>query len=516
MSPDREIPLLTGRHISKRFGTFTANDDINFDIHAGEIHALLGENGAGKSTFVKLVYGLLSPDEGQFLWHGAPVEIRSPQAARDMGIGMVFQHFSLFDVLSVAENIQLALPAGISLSEVKERVITVSAEYGMTLSPDARVGDLSVGEQQRVEILRCLLQNPSLLILDEPTSVLTPQEADQLFAVLRRLRDDGCAILFISHKLDEIKALTSKATILRAGKKVTTCDSASTSAKELAELMVGAALDNSMRTPPVLHKGADSLFCVAQVSRPAATAFATALQDISLSVMSGEILGIAGIAGNGQTELMEVLSGEAIGDVTAGKIEMDGVSVAGLGPDMRRQKGMRCVPEERTGHGAIINMSLSENALLTASHEPDNVSASGLVSWVKCHALSRKIIGSYDVRTPHHDPLAGSLSGGNLQKFMIGREMMSRPRLLIVAQPTWGVDIGAAQAIRAAMRTLLEDGTAIIIISQDLEELLVMSHRICVLNQGQLSEPLPAQDVTAESIGLMMGGITNSVSERAV
>ena len=516
MSPHREIPLLSGRRISKRFGTFTANDDINFDIHEGEIHALLGENGAGKSTFVKLVYGLLSPDNGQFLWHGTPVDISSPQAARDMGIGMVFQHFSLFDVLSVAENIQLALPAGLSLEEVKERVITVSAEYGMTLSPDARVGDLSVGEQQRVEILRCLLQDPSLLILDEPTSVLTPQEAEQLFAVLRRLRDDGCAILFISHKLDEIKALTSKATILRSGKKVVTCDSASTSAKELAELMVGAALDNSMRTPPVSHSEANSLFCLDQVSRPAATPFATGLKVISLSVTNGEILGIAGIAGTGQTELMEVLSGEAIGDAIVGNVMLDGVSITELGPDMRRQKGMRCVPEERNGHGAIVNMSLSENALLTASHESDNVSASGLVSWAKCRALSRKIVGSYDVRTPHQDPVAGSLSGGNLQKFMIGREMMSRPRLLIVAQPTWGVDIGAAQAIRAAMRHLLEDGAAIIIISQDLEELLVMSHRICVLNQGQLSDPLPTRDVTAESIGLMMGGMANAVVERAV
>ncbi len=516
MSPHRKIPLLSGRRITKSFGSFVANNNIDFDIYSGEIHALLGENGAGKSTFVKLIYGLIHPDEGRFCWQGAEVTIKSPQTARDMGIGMVFQHFSLFDVLSVAENIMLALPSDIPLAEVKARIIAVSADYGMALSPDARVGDLSVGEQQRVEILRCLLQDPSLLILDEPTSVLTPQEADQLFDVLRRLRDDGCAILFISHKLEEIRALTNRATILRSGRKVTTCDSATTSAEELAELMVGTAIEKGARALNFPEDDADILFQVVELSRPASSAFATSLKDISFQVRAGEILGIAGIAGNGQGELMEALSGEFVAEANATSMMLGSEDIADLGPEIRRQKGMRCVPEERNGHGTISDMSLSENALLTAFHDLKNVSFSGMVSWSSCKELSLRIVTSYDVRTPHNDPLAASLSGGNLQKFMIGREMMSQPRLLVVAQPTWGVDIAAAQAIRKAMRGLADDGTAIIIISQDLEELLKMSHHISVLTEGRLSAPLPVRDVTAESIGLMMGGIGQRVRGRAI
>ncbi len=516
MSPHRKRPLLSGRRITKSFGSFVANSDIDFDIYPGEIHALLGENGAGKSTFVKLVYGLLHPDGGRFFWRGDDVTIRSPQIARDMGIGMVFQHFSLFDVLSVAENIMLALPSDLSLAEVKARIVAVSADYGMALSPDARVGDLSVGEQQRVEVLRCLLQDPSLLILDEPTSVLTPQEASQLFDVLKRLRDDGCAILFISHKLEEIRALTNRATILRSGRKVTTCDSATTSAEELAELMVGTAIEKSARISDLSENETEISFQVAGLSRPASSAFATALKDVSFQVHAGEILGIAGIAGNGQSELMEALSGECVRETNVGSMILGSEDITDLGPEIRRQKKMRCVPEERNGHGAITDMSLSENALLTAFHDIKNVSFSGMVSWSACKELSRRIVTSYNVRTPHNDPLAASLSGGNLQKFMIGREMMSRPRLLVVAQPTWGVDIAAAQAIRKAMRGLANHGTAIIIISQDLEELLKMSHHISVLTEGQLSAPLPVRDVTAESIGLMMGGIGQRNRGRAI
>ena len=364
-------PVLEAVGITKSFGDFRANDAVSFAIKRGEIHALLGENGAGKSTFVKLVYGLLQPDAGQFFWHGNPFSISGPQQARRLGIGMVFQHFSLFESLSVAENIQLALPAGEVLTSLSARIRELSDAYGLAVDPDAYVYDLSVGQQQRVEVMRCLLQNPSLLIMDEPTSVLTPQETKQLFAVLRRFADKGMAVLFISHKLDEIRALTSRATVLRRGRNVGTMDTKGKSNRQLAELMVGSEVADISRhkelgkpAEPAKLAGTPPVCRITKLQRPKSTAFAVALDDISFCANAGEILAIAGISGNGQDELMSALSGEwqpPTGDV----IVLEGTDISHFDPAARRRAGVGVVPEERNGHAAVPSMRLSENALLT-------------------------------------------------------------------------------------------------------------------------------------------------------
>ena len=501
-------PVLEAVGITKSFGDFRANDAVSFAIKPGEIHALLGENGAGKSTFVKLVYGLLQPDAGQFFWHGNPLTISGPQQARQLGIGMVFQHFSLFESLSVVENIQLALPAGEVLTSLSARIRELSDAYGLAVDPDAYVYDLSVGQQQRVEVMRCLLQNPSLLIMDEPTSVLTPQETNQLFSVLRRFADKDMAVLFISHKLDEICALTSRATVLRRGRNVGTMDTKGKSNRQLAELMVGTAVADISRhsestemieladTPPVCR--------ITKLQRPKSTAFAVALDDISFCANAGEILAIAGISGNGQDELMAALSGEwqpPTGDVIA----LEGRDISHFDPAARRRAGVGVVPEERNGHAAVPSMRLSDNALLT-HHSLGQTVRHGVIDHAATKAIAAQIIQAFDVRVPNDDPVAAALSGGNLQKFVVGREILKSPRLLVVAQPTWGVDVGAAVSIRSAMLDLAAKGSAVIMISQDLEEVFAIAHKIAVLHDGRLSDVMPANRVTAEQIGLLMGG----------
>ena len=495
--------LLKATGIFKHFGDFTANDDVSFSISRGEIHALLGENGAGKSTFVKMIYGLLQPDSGQFEWQGAPVVIRNPQHARDLGIGMVFQHFSLFQALTVVENIALAMPPGEPLDDLADRVRAMSSEYGIGVDPDARVHNLSVGEQQRVEIVRCLLQDPSLLIMDEPTSVLTPQESKQLFDVLRRFADSGVAILFISHKLEEIRALTERATVLRRGQNVGTVDSRKKSSKQLAEMMVGSTVGEIARQARP-DSGSASLFEVRDLNREPASAFATPLHGLSFAARGGEVLGIAGIAGNGQDELMEALTGEWTGG-NAAAIRVESQDIGTAGPARRRQLGIGFVPEERNGHAAVTTMTLADNALLT-SHSQGHVVRRGVIDGAQTVQKAAEIAAAFDVRLPGENPLASALSGGNLQKFVVGREIAKRPRVFIVSQPTWGVDVGAALFIRRAMLELAAAGSAVIMISQDLEEIFAISHRVAVLHEGTLSDPMVTADVTAETVGLLMGG----------
>lgn len=505
------MTLLSAENITKTFGTFAANDKVNFSIEPGSIHALLGENGAGKSTFVKMLYGVLQPDEGRFFWHGKPLRIASPKMARSLGIAMVFQHFSLFPALSVAENIALAMDDADGLSRLRQRIRDASDHWGLAINPDRPVGELSVGEQQRVEILRCLLQDPKLLIMDEPTSVLTPQESLRLFDVLRRLAKDGCAILYISHKLDEIMELTDKATILRGGKNVGEVIPRNSSTRDMAEIMVGDAVDwIERRKPHDIKASQPLLFEVNGLNRPAASAFATPLRNINLDVRPGEILGIAGISGNGQEELAEALSGEWLAP-EAGMIRLGGKNIGHDGPEHRRRMGLETVPEERNGHAAVPDMTMVENTFLTQyfRYSPG-------LSWFQrqlAHPdLGRKatetIIKTADVRTPHSNPRANQLSGGNLQKFIMGRMLSTRPQVAVISQPTWGVDVGAATAIRRALLQLAEDGCAIILISQDLEEIFGLATRIAALNNGRLTESYPAADLTAEDIGLMMGGAT--------
>ena len=511
MSKSADIaPLLAGFGLTKSFGSFVANKEIDFTIYPGELHALLGENGAGKSTFVKMIYGLLQPDSGHFEWQGRAVHFSNPQEARAAGIGMVFQHFSLFEAMSVVENIALALPPEFPKEGLAELITQKSAEYGISLSPNRLVADLSVGEQQRVEIMRCLLQDPALLIMDEPTSVLTPQETQQLFDVLEKLAGQGCAVLFISHKLEEIKQLTSRATILRGGDKIAEVETHTKSTKQLAELMVGTKI--SAIKQPVAPKDNAAILHINGLNRPASGPFDTALRDIQLTAHAGEILGIAGIAGNGQSELMDALTGEWCGAET-NILSVNGEDISQSGPAERRLKGLCFVPEERNGHAAVPGMRLSENALLT-SFERENAVNMGIVNMAYAARFADEIATMFDVRRPEPDPLASSLSGGNLQKFVVGREIAKKPKLLIVSQPTWGVDVGAAQFIRKAMIELAAGGASVIVISQDLEEIFAVSHKIAVLHEGGLSPAYPAAEMNPQKIGLLMGGSSQDTAKK--
>ncbi|MGR3454251.1 ABC transporter ATP-binding protein [Pseudooceanicola sp.] len=492
--------LLSIRGLTKAYPGVVANDDVSFDILRGEVHALLGENGAGKSTLVKMIYGLVKPDAGTMELNGAPFAPAEPQAARAAGVAMVFQHFSLFDALNVAENIALGMADPPPMRDLAARIREVSEQYGLPLDPFRTVGDLSAGERQRVEIVRCLLQDPKLLIMDEPTSVLTPQEVEILFATLRKLSSEGTAILYISHKLEEIRALCDEATILRLGRKVATCTPRDTTAREMAELMVGAELlvpEKAGKAPGPVRLELKGL----SVTSP--SQFGTALKDVTLEVRGGEVLGLAGVAGNGQDELLAALSGEMTS--ARGMVVFEGQEIGHLGPMARRRLGLLTAPEERLGHAAAPDMSLTENAVLTGA-EREGLLSNGFLRWGKARDFAASIIERFDVRTPGTENAARSLSGGNLQKFVIGREVMQRPEVLVVNQPTWGVDASAAAVIRQALLDLAEGGTAVIVISQDLDELMEVSDRFAALNEGRLSEVVPAQGLTVEQIGLMMGG----------
>ncbi|MFC6688583.1 ABC transporter ATP-binding protein [Jhaorihella thermophila] len=494
------VPLLSIDGLTKAYPGVVANDHVSLEIQEGEVHALLGENGAGKSTLVKMIYGLVKPDSGQMRLRGRPFAPPEPRAARADGIAMVFQHFSLFDALNVAENIALGMEDPPPMRDLASRIRAVSETYGLPLDPFRTVGDLSAGERQRVEIIRCLLQDPKLLIMDEPTSVLTPQEVRILFETLRKLRDEGTSILYISHKLEEIRALCDHATILRLGKNVGECVPSETTAAEMAEMMVGSALQAPERGRRAFGEIA---LDVTGLSVASPSAFGTPLRNVHLAVRKGEVLGIGGVAGNGQDELLAVLSGELPAEPDA--IRLNGVAVGHLGPTERRRLGLLAAPEERLGHAAAPDMSLTENALLTGSVR-ENLERNGFIRWDAARAFAQRIIEAFDVRTPGPDNAARSLSGGNLQKFVIGREVLQNPEVLVVNQPTWGVDASAAAAIRQAILDLAAGGAAVVCISQDLDELMEISDTFAALNEGRLSAPRPVEGLTVEEIGLLMGG----------
>lgn len=492
--------LLSLKGLTKAYPGVVANSDVSFDIERGEIHALLGENGAGKSTLVKSIYGLVKPDSGTMTFNGAAFTPAEPRAARGAGVAMVFQHFSLFDAMNVAENIALGMENPPPQREIAVRVRDVSEKYGLPLDPSRIVGELSAGERQRVEIIRCLLQDPKLLIMDEPTSVLTPQEVDILFETLRKLAAEGTAILYISHKLEEIRSLCDRATVLRLGAVVGDCIPRETSARDMAELMVGAKLLVPTKADRVVGRG---VLILNRLSAPAPHQYGTPLRDINLRVRAGEVMGIGGVAGNGQDELVAALSGEM--RVLNGMVMFDDQPIGKLGPNARRKIGMSVAPEERNGHAAAGDMSLVENAILTGAIRK-GLTAKGFLRWGKARAFADEIIADFDVRTPSSANPAGSLSGGNLQKFVIGREILQAPVVLVVNQPTWGVDAAAAASIRQALLDLAAKGAAVIVISQDLDELMEISDHFAALNEGRLSEPRPANGLTVDEIGLMLGG----------
>lgn len=496
------IPRLQLAHITKRYPSVVANDDVSLVVQPGETHAVLGENGAGKSTLMKVIYGSVKPDEGSVLFDGRPVHIRNPQEARALGISMVFQHFSLFDTLTVAENVWLGLDRSLSLQQVTDRIVAKAREYGLDVDPSRPVHTLSVGEMQRVEIIRALLTNPKLLILDEPTSVLTPQAVEKLFVVLRQLASEGCSILYISHKLHEIRELCTACTVMRGGKVTGTTDPRRESNASLSRLMIGAEpphLEHHERTP------GEVVLRVQALTLPREDQFGHDLEDISFEVRAGEVVGVAGVSGNGQRELLFALSGE---DRRAGPdmVQMDGKPVGRYGPAHRRHLGLHFVPEERLGRGAVPALGLARNLLLTRT---DAVGRSG---WIDTGALRRQaaaIIERFNVKAGGPDAAARSLSGGNLQKFIVGREIDANPKLLIVSQPTWGVDVGASAQIRGAILALRDAGCAVLVVSEELEELFEISDRLHVIAKGRLSPSVDRARATVSQIGEWMSGLWN-------
>jgi ABC-type uncharacterized transport system ATPase subunit len=489
--------------ITKRFPGVLANDSVSFAVKPGEIHALLGENGAGKSTLVKMIYGIMQPDAGEMRWDGAPIVVHNPKAARKLGIGMVFQHFSLFEALTVLENIALGMDAKIPARELEARVREIMARYGLLLDPHRTVATLSVGERQRIEIVRALLLDPKLLIMDEPTSVLTPQEVEQLFDVLRKLAAQGCSILYISHKLHEIKALCDTATILRGGKLVDTCDPRQETSRSMAEKMIGAGLKDIVRTQG-RELGRPKLV-VSRLSTVRTGHFDVPVDNVSFSVRAGEIFGIAGVAGNGQNALLNALSGEVRSD-DKDTISIDGTPLGLLGTTGRRRRGLCAVPEERNGHAAVSDFSLQDNSVLTARDRLGMVMM-GLINSGAARTYTGKVIADFAVKALGPASTAGSLSGGNLQKYIMGREILQKPSVLVVSQPTWGVDAGAAAAIHQALVDLAAAGSAIVVISQDLDELRALSDTLAVINMGRLSPARPTDEISVEEIGLLMGGV---------
>ena len=484
-------PLLQLSGVSKRYGGVQANSGIDLSVDAGTIHAILGENGAGKSTLMKLIYGVERPDEGQVFWQGGAVALSSPSDARRLGIGMVFQHFSLFETLSVVQNMALIVPG--SKTELATRIRDLGAAFGLSVDPQAMVHSLSVGERQRVEIIRCLLLNPKLLILDEPTSVLPPQSVALLFDTLRALRAKGMAILFISHKLEEIRELCDCATILRQGKVTARLDPRQGTAHELATLMIGRPMPPPVHPTP--HGLGEERLALSNLTFANEDPFGVSLKDVSLSVRGGEILGIAGISGNGQQELAALISGEIALKSVASAVTLMGQPVGNLGAAARRKRGLAFVPEDRLGRGAVPDMSLADHALLTAQSR--GLVQNGFINRKAERAFTADCIARFDVRTAGPQAEAGSLSGGNLQKFIMGREMMLEPSVLLVAQPTWGVDIGAASEIRQRLVAMRNAGAAIVVISEEIDELFEICDRLQVLHKGHLS---PSQDVAATSV----------------
>jgi simple sugar transport system ATP-binding protein len=434
--------------------------------------------------------------------NGEPVQVTSPAHARRLGISMVYQHFSLFDTLSAAENVWLGLDRQQSLSEVTRRIGEVAHAYGLDIDPVRPVHTLSVGERQRVEIVRALLSDPQLLILDEPTSVLTPQAVDKLFVTLRQLAAKGTSILYISHKLDEIRALCQRCTVLRAGKVTGEVDPARESNASLSRLMIGAE-------PPELkheqRRAGATVLAARQLSLPKADPFAVELADIDLEVRAGEIVGVAGVSGNGQQELLAALSGE---DRRAppGSITLFGQPIGTHSPRRRRRAGLHFVPEERLGRGAVPTMSLAENTLLTRSAP---VGAAGWIRSAATEALAARIIERFQVKAGGPGAAAKSLSGGNLQKFIVGREIDAAPKCLIVSQPTWGVDVGAAALIRGELLKLRDAGCALLVVSEELDELFEVADRLVVIARGRVSPSIAVADASVERIGEWMSGLWN-------
>ena len=495
-------PILQFKKISKSYGNVLANNQISFDVKKNSVHALLGENGAGKSTLVKILYGLLQQDEGEIFFDGKIFRAKSPRESMTKGIGMVFQHFSLFESLSVKENLILGLNEEISYRLLEKKILLISKKYDLELNLEAPVNTLSAGEKQRVEVVRVLLQEPKILIMDEPTSVLTLNETKSLFKTLNSLTNDGTTIIYITHKLNEVIEFCNDVTILRQGKEIVTSETIKFDSETLATKMIGERLVPLQRNN---FTSSDRIrFQVKDLSCEYNDPFLTDLKSVNFSVFQGEIFGIAGVAGNGQAELMQVLTGEDL-NVKSGELIFNQNKITLTNPQERRNMSIGFVPEDRSGHSAVPDLTLAENVLL-CQFANNKFTKNGIIKSSNISKYADEIILNFNVMTEGASSKASSLSGGNLQKFVIGREILSKPELLIISHPTWGIDAGATQYIRNELIKLSNQGTSIIIISQDLDELIQLSNRIAVIYNGELSHSLDTNTLDIKKIGLLMGG----------
>jgi ABC-type uncharacterized transport system ATPase subunit len=505
----KRIEQVELRGIVKRFPGVLANDRIDFDVRSGEVHALLGENGAGKSTLMRILFGMYRPNEGRILVNGQAVNMRSPRDAIDLGIGMIHQHFMLVPTLSVAENVALGLRSSkgplLDLDVVTQRINELSKTYGLQVDPQALVWQLAVGEQQRVEILKALYRGAELLILDEPTAVLTPQEVDELFNTLRSMAYEGHALIFISHKLHEVLSISDRITVLRDGRVVKTVPTSQTTSKELARLMVGREVLLRVQRPQVelgqTRLLLDDIWADGDEGLPA-------LRGVNLSVRAGEILGIAGVSGNGQRELAEAIVG--LRPATRGRITIDGVDTTSWTPARLLTMGMGYIPEERMRDGTIRDFTVEENLVLESHAESPY--ANGLfMNLSQIAARADSLIEDFDIRTPSRETPLKHLSGGNIQKLILARQLSRRPRVLVAAQPTRGVDISATEYIHRRLVEQREEGTATLLISEDLDEIRNLSDRIAVMYEGQVVGVVDSDEATTEQLGLMMAGVAVEV-----
>jgi simple sugar transport system ATP-binding protein len=508
--------MLELRGITKRFGSVLANDNVHIAVAPGTIHALVGENGAGKSTAMRIAYGFYRAESGDILVNGAVQEIRTPYDAIALGIGMVHQHFMMMPPMTVTENIVLGAEPGSALSlnmkQAAAGIRRLSDEFKLAVDPDATVESLSVGQQQRVELLKALYRRAQLLILDEPTAVLTPQEAEELFVILRRMRDQGRTVVIITHKLSEVLAISDEVTVMRDGRVVGRLKTAGTSAAEIARLMVGR--DVLLRVEKAQAQSGATLLTVRDLSVMAPGGAVRRLSGVSFNVRAGEIVGIAGVEGNGQTELIEALAGLIPAAQVSGSIAFGGQDITALSARRRKEIGIAYIPEDRHRRGLLLDFSVSENTILGVHYRKPAVTGVGsfLLNRAGILARTEQVIRDFDVRPPRPALAARALSGGNQQKLMIGREFELPPTLLLISQPTRGVDIGAIEFIHRKIVAMRDAGCAVLLVSAELEEVTALSDRLLVLHDGRIAGEVDPSQASSEEIGLLMTGGTRKAS----